>query len=40
MTGTDARCLGLRTRVAAATKALQAVALHLLANHRNGCVID
>jgi DNA-binding FrmR family transcriptional regulator len=36
----DAYCIDILTQVAAATKALQAVALNLLEDHLNHCVTD
>lgn len=36
----DKYCIDILTQVSAATKALQAVALGLLEQHLNGCVVD
>jgi DNA-binding FrmR family transcriptional regulator len=36
----DGYCIDVLTQVSAATRALQAFALALLAEHRSGCVVD
>lgn len=40
MVDEDQYCIDILTQVSAATKALQSVALGLLADHMGGCVVD
>ena len=40
MVESDAYCIDVLTQIAAATKALQAVALELLEDHLSHCVVD